>query len=125
MQSASQTQTYRRAFIAALVFAAIAGSVWLACGAANQHDLGEVCSPYAVGAGGQPDGGGAVGDCKSGLKCVCPAGNGMGSSTCTCGISCTYGDAGASCPSGYSCQPARDPTTQQTTNYCLPGDAGM
>jgi hypothetical protein len=83
--------------------------------------LGEVCSPYAVGPP-PPDGGSGLGDCIPSLSCVCPFVSGA---TCTCATGCTYTDAGATCPqAGLSCQTARNEATQQTGNYCVPGDGG-
>jgi hypothetical protein len=112
----SNAQRYRMGFSAALFFVGVAGGAWLACGPANQHNQGEVCSPYAEGAG-TTDGGATEGDCKpnTNLACVCNDDAG-----CLCAPQCTFIDGGVECTTGYGCVEARDVIEGETGLYCFP-----
>jgi hypothetical protein len=83
----------------------------MACNPNNSHVNGEQCSPYAQGS--DPDAGQSQGDCQAGLYCVCALGG------CVCANFCNFNDGG-SCPTGYSCEQARNVGTQSTGSYCLP-----
>jgi hypothetical protein len=113
-------RTYTRVLGAALLSASVLAL--LECGgASNQHQMGEVCNPYAVGSGTLPDGGQVQGDCISSLTCACAIG---GSEGCVCSTFCaTDPDAGL-CQPGYSCISARNVINQTTNVYCFPGDGG-